>query len=172
MTDWQTPRVLYDELSRCVGGFVVDAAASADNHLAPVWYGPGSSVSEDALAVDVWDSPAFCNPPYGKGIEKWLKKFVEQQKFGNTVVALLPARTEVRWWFDWVVPYASVVFLVGRVPFVDPGRSKPTQPDHGSAVCLYEPNVAGGSVAWLDWKERIKEQGAIHKTGPTELVVG
>ena len=156
MTDWQTPRVLFDELDRCAGGFKVDAAANVHNHLVDIWYGPGSSVSEDALSVPVWDSPAFCNPPYGKGIEAWLAKFREQQLLGVTTVALLPANTEVRWWYEGVVPFASIVFLVGRVPFIDPARTKPTQPDHGSAVCMYEPDTEGGPVAWVDWKERIR----------------
>ena len=75
------------------------------------------------------------------------------------MVALLPARVETRWWYEGVVSFASIVFLVGRVPFVDPNRTKPTQPDHPSAICLYEPGVVGGSVAWLDWKERL---GALH----------
>ena len=154
MTDWQTPKVLFDELDQAVGGFAVDAAASGSNHLTPVWYGPGSD-QPDALVVDRWLSPAFCNPPYGRGIERWLDKFIEQQAVGVTTVAILPARTEVRWWYERVVPFASIVFLVGRVPFVDPARTKPTQPDHGSAILMYEPDISGGAVAWLDWKERI-----------------
>ena len=161
MTDWQTPRVLYDELDRLVGGFACDAAADLTNHLHPVWYGPGSS-GPDALTVPVWLSPAFCNPPYGRNIDLWLSKFVEQQKLGVTVVALLPANTEVRWWYEWVVPNASILFVVGRGPFIDPNRTKPTQPDHGSVICLFEPNIPGGAVVWVDWKERMK--GALHQS--------
>lgn len=158
MTDWQTPKELYNELERWVGGFAVDAAANSSNHLHTPWYGPGSDVAEDALSVPVWLSPAFVNPPYGKGIVGWLAKFVEQQALGNTVVALLPANTEVRWWYEYAVPYASIIFLVGRVPFIDPTRTRPTQPDHGSAICLFEPNYLGGAVGWWDWKERLNVQ--------------
>ena len=152
MTDWQTPRELYELLDRLVGGFVLDAAADTNNHLHPKWYGPGSNLSTDAHNVPVWLSPAFCNPPYGRGIEKWLGKFIEQAKLGNTVMALLPARTETRWWYDYVVPNSSIYFLVGRVPFIDPVRTKSSQPDHGSAVCKFGPNTRDGLVAWLDWR--------------------
>lgn len=159
MTNWQTPRILYDELDRCVGGFAVDSAADHSNHLHPDYYGPGSRLGEDALALDRWLSPAFCNPPYGKGLDKWVQKFIEQAKLGNTVVALLPANTEVRWWFEYVVQHSSIIFLVGRVPYINPERAKPTQPDHASAVCLFEPNLVGGNVCWLDWKARIAARG-------------
>lgn len=155
MTNWKTPRILYDELDRSVGGFLCDAAADHGNSLHGSFYGPGSAIGEDALVIERWLSPAFCNPPYGKGIEKWLMKFIEQAKLGVTTVALLPARVETRWWYDYVVAMASIVFLVGRVPFIDVSRTKPTQPDHGSAVCLFEPELHGGNVCWLDWKARI-----------------
>lgn len=166
MTNWQTPRILYDELSSAVGGFACDAAADDTNHLASDWYGPGSSLAVDALKVEQWLSPVFCNPPYGRGIERWLEKFVEQQSKGVTIVALLPANTEVRWWYEYVVPFASIVFLVGRVPFTNPQHHKHTQPDHGSAICLYEPGVVGGAVGWLDWKVR----NAIRNTGSEGVV--
>lgn len=176
MTDWQTPPELFNELSKAVGGFAVDAAASGNNHLCPDWYGPDSPVATDALAVVEWASPAFCNPPYGRGIERWLEKFHEQQLEGVTTVAILPARVETRWWYEGVVPRASIVFLVGRIPFVDPSRGKLSQPDHASAVCLYEPDVSGGAVAWLDWKERIKngnnqESGGAVQAEGFELLV-
>lgn len=167
MTDWQTPRMLYDELDKSVGGFRVDAAASGSNTLCSSYYGPDSPLSSDAISVEQWLSPAWCNPPYGRGIEIWLNKFIEQQERGVTVVSLLPARTETRWWYELVVPYASIVFLVGRVPFHDPNRTKPTQPDHGSAVCLFEPGVSGGAVAWLDWKRRID---ALREAGTTGII--
>lgn len=171
MTNWQTPSILFDPLNRACE-FAVDAAADGVNTLCDKFYGPGSSISEDALTVPRWLSPAWCNPPYGRGIERWLDKFIEQLQLGNSVVALLPANTEVRWWYEKVVPYSSIIFLVGRVPFHDPGRTRPTQPDHGSALCFYTPaDALNRRVEWLDWKERFGN--ALHnhavegEAGPT-----
>lgn len=150
--EWQTPRGLFDRLDG-VAHFAVDAAANESNHLVENWYGPGSPLGEDALSIMKWLSPAFCNPPYGEGMEKWLDKFIEQASLGVTTVAVLPARISTRWWYEKVVPFSDIIFLVGRVPFIDPKRTKPSQPDHPSALCFYTP-LPTGRVSWLDWKEK------------------
>ena len=96
---------------------MIDAAGSYDSHLLPTWYGKGSALSEDALTVERWDSPAFCNPPYDGGIARWLEKFLEQARLEKTVVALLPAKVGTKWWAKGVVPCCDIIFLTGRVPF-------------------------------------------------------
>lgn len=158
--EWQTPRGLFDRLDAACG-FKVDAAANEANHLLDNYYGPGSPLGEDALAVLKWLSPAFCNPPYGEGMERWLEKFIEQAKLGVTTVAVLPARISTRWWYSKVVPFADIIFLVGRVPFIDPNRTKPSQPDHPSALCFYTP-LPTGRVSWMDWKS--KKNAKLDKT--------
>lgn len=153
-TSWQTPLSLFNRLNGDAH-FLVDAAASEANHLVPKWYGPGSSLGEDALSINKWLSPAFCNPPYGRGMGRWLDKFIEQAALGTTIVALLPARVEARWWYEKVVQHADILFLVGRVPYIRPDRTKPSQPDHPSAVCLYH-SLPTRRVSWLDWKSHAK----------------
>lgn len=157
-TEWQTPLPLFQFLN-LQGGyrFQVDAAADKSNCLVGgVWYGPGSPFGEDALAVQNWLSPAWCNPPYGKGIEKWLAKFREQQLLGNTVVALLPSRTGTQWWAKGIVPYASIIFLTGRVPFAKEGVSgKKSQPDHESAIVIYN-SLPPAAPRWWDWRKDVK----------------
>lgn len=55
------------------------------------------------------------NPPYGRVIEKWVKKAALSKA---VVVGLLPARTDTKWYQKWVQPYASEVrFISGRVRF-------------------------------------------------------
>lgn len=154
--DWQTPPKLFNYIHSTVG-FKVDAAANSVNHLLPDWYGPGSPIAEDALTVPLWASPAWCNPPYGRGINKWLEKFVEQQRLGNIIVALLPASTGTQWWWEWIVPNGEILFLVGRIPFIVPGRTKPSQPDHDSALVIFDPEPTPGNVAWLDWRAKMEE---------------
>jgi len=152
-TEWQTPVALYTYLDS-IYGFQVDAAANESNHLSPFWYGPGSSYNTDALDVPKWFSPAWCNPPYGKGIEKWLEEFHAQQLSGGTVVALVPARTGTRWWQKGIVPYADIIFLSGRVRFVDPSGPEKNSPDHESALCIYGP-LTGGTAKWWDWRKDV-----------------
>lgn len=117
-TGWVTPSELFGPIQTAVGEFAVDAAADETNNLVPLFYGPGG-FHEDALAVAQWHSPAWCNPPYGKGLGGWLDKFIEQAGLGVSIVALLPAYTEDRWWYEKVVNVkADILFLVGRVPFL------------------------------------------------------
>ena len=40
------------------------------------------------------------NPPYGTGIGAWVRKAYESALLGATVVCLVPARTDTRWWQD------------------------------------------------------------------------
>ena len=55
------------------------------------------------------------NPPYGQEISKWVRKAATSPAI---TVALLPARTDTRWYQEWVQPYASEVrFLAGRLRF-------------------------------------------------------
>jgi phage N-6-adenine-methyltransferase len=156
-TSWQTPQGLFDYLDG-IYHFQIDAAADATSAKKAFWYGPDSAYCEDALAVHKWYTPAWCNPPYGKGIEKWLEKFVEQSsQHSVTTVALLPARTESRWWAKGIVPYASVIFLTGRVPFVGPDQAngKKSQPDHPSALCIYQP-LPPAAPRWWDWRKDVE----------------
>lgn len=55
------------------------------------------------------------NPPYGKEIIEWVKKAALSPAI---TVALLPARTDTRWYQEWVQPYASEIrFINGRIRF-------------------------------------------------------
>lgn len=45
----------------------------------------------------------FCNPPYGREIYAWVKKcYEESKKPGTTVVMLIPARTDTRYFHDFI----------------------------------------------------------------------
>ena len=62
------------------------------------------------------------NPPYGREIGKWVKKASESNA---TVVCLLPARTDTRWFHDYIYGKAEIRFVRGRLKF---GNSKNTAP--------------------------------------------
>lgn len=60
------------------------------------------------------------NPPYGRVIGDWVKKLSE-----NKGVALLPARTDTKWFHDYIYGKAEIRFLKGRVKFGDGKNSAP-----------------------------------------------
>jgi site-specific DNA-methyltransferase (adenine-specific) len=66
------------------------------------------------------------NPPYGRAIKDWIKKAYEEgQKNDTTVVALIPARTDTRYWHDYVMKSDAVYFIRGRLKFGNGENSAP-----------------------------------------------
>ena len=64
----------------------------------------------------------FCNPPYGRELPKWVKKCYEESQKGAVVVMLIPARTDTRWFHDYIYGKAEIRFIKGRLKFGD-GKS-------------------------------------------------
>lgn len=90
---WATPQKLFDEIN-AVFKFKTDVCASAENAKCKKFY----SIEEDGLKKK-WKGSCWMNPPYGREISKWVKKAYESAKENRaTVVCLLPARTDTRWW--------------------------------------------------------------------------
>lgn len=60
----------------------------------------------------------FCNPPYGREIGKWVEKaYKTNQEHGDLVVMLLPARTDTKWFHDFIYHKAEIRFVKGRLKF-------------------------------------------------------
>jgi len=70
--------------------------------------------AEDGLTSD-WFGRVWLNPPYGKHTPNWLAK-MHQHRNG---IALVFARTDCAWFHDYVVKADAILFLKGRVKFVD-----------------------------------------------------
>lgn len=60
----------------------------------------------------------YCNPPYGRGVERWTAKCVETSERGEDVVGLLPARTDSQWWQEDVARAVAVCCWRGRLKFL------------------------------------------------------
>lgn len=108
--DWETPQWLFDELDREFH-FTLDAAATKENTKC-------ASFLEDGLTQD-WEGVVWCNPPYGKGVTpKWTEKaYKENLRGGATIVMLLPARTDTKWFHDHCYGKAEIRFIKGRLKF-------------------------------------------------------
>lgn len=116
--EWATPKELFDRLN-AKHKFDLDVAASSTNHLCKEWFGLDheDESRRDGLAAE-WYGHVWCNPPYGRVIKDWVKKASEHH---DLVVMLLPARTDTKWFHDYVLPNAKVTFIKGRLKF---GNSK------------------------------------------------
>lgn len=103
--EYGTPRELFDRLNDKFH-FTLDAAASNDNKLCDLWYSKESS----ALTAN-WDEDTsgiiWCNPPYSM-CKEFVKKAYEEWKGGCKIVMLLPARTDTRWFHDYIYNYSCI----------------------------------------------------------------
>lgn len=109
--DWATPIDLFKRLDNEFG-FTLDVCADESNHKVAKYF----NKEKDGLKQD-W-TPYICwmNPPYGRTIGQWVKKARETGQGGGVVVALLPARTDTKWWAD-VMHASELRFIQGRVKF-------------------------------------------------------
>jgi phage N-6-adenine-methyltransferase len=115
---WATPQDLFDALHREFN-FTLDVCATADNAKCEKFYTP----ADDGLAQS-WTGTCWMNPPYGRQLGLWMEKARDAASKGATVVALVPARTDTRWWHD-IVQRVEVRFLPGRLKFGGAKHSAP-----------------------------------------------
>lgn len=128
--EWETPQYLFDQLNQEFK-FEVDVCALPQNAKCPKYYTP----SDDGLARR-WEGICWMNPPYGREIWKWVAKAYYSSRAGIcTVVCLLPARTDTRWWHEWCMK-GEVRFIKGRLKF---SQSKNNAP-FPSAVVIFRPD--------------------------------
>ena len=77
----------------------------------------------------------FCNPPYGTEIKNWVKKCYEESRKENTVVVMLiPARTDTKYFHEFIWNKSEIRFVKGRLKF---GNSKNSAP-FPSMVVVYK----------------------------------
>ena len=113
---WETPEYLFKYLD-AEFHFTTDVCAVKENAKCKHYFTP----EQDGLKQE-WTGVCWCNPPYGRDIWKWMKKAYESDA---TVVCLVHARTDTRWFHDWVLGKAEIRFIKGRLKF---GESKENAP--------------------------------------------
>lgn len=71
----------------------------------------------------------YVNPPYGRQAKAWVQKAVIESARGSEIILLVGARTETKWFQDWLFATAhAICFWKGRLTFIDgtgQGRSNP-----------------------------------------------
>lgn len=132
--EWSTPQTLFDSLNEEFH-FTIDVAANETNHKCDEWLGPDSPLGSDFYdAIKVWvhHETIWLNPPYSR-IGDFMERADYWMKNHCTVVALLPARTDTKWWHAAIWDRSShqprkgvqVRFIRGRLKFGDSKNSAP-----------------------------------------------
>lgn len=107
---WYTPKWIFDMLDV---EFDLDVCAPqggvpwipAKNHYA---------LPQDGLALP-WNGTVWCNPPYGKETSNWIQKL----KNHGDGICLVFARTDTAWFHEHLSKADCLLFLRGRIQFVD-----------------------------------------------------
>jgi hypothetical protein len=93
--EYYTPARVLDLVVEILGAIDLDPAWHPDALVrAALTY----TREQDGLAHK-WRGRVFLNPPYGDGIDRWIKKLVDEHAVGNVTeaVALLPNRSDTNW---------------------------------------------------------------------------
>ncbi len=152
--DWATPQEFVNLIEKKMNiKFNLDVCAYDHTAKAPLWF----TEEDDALKMD-WSAPVcWMNPPYGQALPIWLNYAHEQSmKHNNTIVCLVPARTDTRW-FHLAYERGSIILLKGRIAF-ERGHGKDTEHKpgaFGSMLVIFRGNKKTRTIRTWNWKEEL-----------------
>ena len=118
--EWATPQEIFDSLN-AEFHFTLDAAATAENHKCERYY----TAEQNGLKQSWGGESVFLNPPYSQ-IAKWVEKAYREGTKDNTVVVMLiPARTDTRYFHNYILHRSEIRFIKGRLHFNESKNNAP-----------------------------------------------
>ena len=127
--EWATPQELFDRLNDEFH-FTIDVCASKDNAKVNRFF----TKEQDGLKQDWTGETVWCNPPYGRTVKAWIYKAYEHFIGGGIAVLLIPARTDTKWFHEYVYGKAEIRFIKGRLKY---GQAKYNAP-FPSMIVIYK----------------------------------
>lgn len=118
--EWSTPEEIYNELDKEFN-FNLDPCSTAENHKTEDYF----TIADNGLIKSWGGRRVFCNPPYST-IGEWVKKaYYESFKEDTLIVLLIPARTDTKYFQEYIYHRSEIRFIKGRLKF---GNSKNSAP--------------------------------------------
>ncbi len=124
--EWYTPKWVFDTLNI---NFDLDPCSpfNFDTHVpATTKY----TIFDDGLSKE-WIGRVWLNPPYGREVEKWIKRMIDHKNG----IALVFSRTDSKWCQEAMKSADAVLFYRGRISFIDGATGK--QNNNGGAGSLF-----------------------------------
>lgn len=118
--EYATPDGLFNQLNDEFD-FTLDPCATHENHKCQKYF----TSAENGLNQDWGGYRVFCNPPYSK-IADWVRKCYEESLKDETIVVMLiPARTDTKYFHDYILHRSEIRFIKGRLKFGTEKNSAP-----------------------------------------------
>lgn len=134
--EWYTP----PEIFRALGlTFDLDPCAPRGG-LSWIPAGRFYSRLDDGLAQP-WIGRVWMNPPYGRGIEQWMRKLAAH----GDGIALVHSRTDTQWWREAIASASAVCFVRSRVRFIRGATGEQVGPGSPAPSAL----IAYGTVCGI-----------------------
>lgn len=133
--EWATPQNFFDLLDNEFN-FTLDPCSTKENAKCRKFY----TKEDDGLSKSWEGERVFMNPPYGREIKYWIEKAYTEiiktrERERTIVVCLIPARTDTRYWHEYIFGKAKEIrFVKGRLKFGDGSGSAPFP----SAVVVFD----------------------------------
>ena len=117
---WLTPQYIFESLE-CKFDLDPCHIEKPPFKTANKWY----TKNIDGL-IQPWNGLVWCNPPYGKETEKWVKKCIEH----NNCIMLIFNRMDTGYWHENIFKHASGIKIIrGRIKFLNaegvPAKNSP-----------------------------------------------
>lgn len=143
--EWETPTWLIRVIEEEFGPITLDPCATAENSKGLLYF-----PKEDNGLIQQWHGLTFVNPPYSE-VAAWTEKSYQEAFAGNaTVLLLVAARTDTRWWWKWV-RQGEVRLIQGRLRFDLNGEEIKVSAPFPSALVIFRRYVDRYSPSTVYW---------------------
>lgn len=124
--EWYTPKYIFDALGV---EFDLDVAYPAGGNYCHVPC--KTAIRQNSLEYD-WHGFIWMNPPFGNQKEKykWINKFIEH----GSGIALMPDRTSAPWWQHFAKHSDCVLFVSGKIKFINEDGDIGQSPSNGTTL--------------------------------------
>lgn len=119
--DWNTPQIIIDIL-KPLGPIALDPCSNASS-IVPAYLSwslesDGDSLMRPWCGIEGDEGLVYVNPPYGRVLPRWIEKCRIEAAEGREIVALVPSRTDTRWFDNAWLTSDAVAFFRGRLKFL------------------------------------------------------